>query len=203
MKYLLLTFFLFLFGCGGGYNPDLEELNQIPSHQNISGSKVAVLSGESTLNFSGGAISGTGAVRSGVYLSSAESAYNFQLKFKLNPDSKVTFISHSKKDLQEGVRFEFSRVGSATQMQVEAKAQDDSLDITSQLGSLDASQILELFIDVHNDHGDNTHILIWDKEGNKLLDDQLRAKGSGSSWGVELTNVEIQSFKVSSPKESH
>jgi hypothetical protein len=192
-----------LTACGGGYNPDKEARNNIPSSQSVGTQKVEIISGESTLNFNNGIISGSGIIKSATALSEVNSANNFEISFRLTDGGNLVFLANSKRDLSAGVEIEFQRASGTNLLTVIARAGMDVLDMSSSFSSVDASTEMSFFIDMHNDHGNETHVIFWDASGNLILEDILRGKGFGANWGLSLNSAEVSLVKVSPPKDEH
>lgn len=207
MKKSVLLWFLVslvLAACGGGENPDVEAAKKVPENQTVGNQKAEILSGADTLQFGGGAIQGTGAVRFTDVLEKPESANNFSLRLELGEGQSATLIVNSDRNLSVGIEIEVSRPLGAANLNVVIKAGSDTLDVSSFFASVDATQEMALSFDVHNDHGASVHVLAWnDLIGQELLADMIRGRGFGANWGLKLNGAKVNGIEKSGPRDEH
>ncbi len=193
-----------LFSCGGGRNPDLENLSKTPDTQRVGDQKFDILSGESTLVYNDGAVQGSGSLRFSDNLKSSESAHNFKLTLQLPEESSVTLISNSNSELGLGIEIEILRKQGSSNLNVVARAALDTLDLSSHFISIDAKKEFTLSFDLHNDHGESAHILGWLMSNDSpLFDDILQGRGFGSHWGLKLNKAKVLQISKSDPRSVH
>ena len=88
------------------------------------------------------------------------SAHSYHLKFRLPEGSSLKFYFFADKELSNGVIFEFSKKLNKTRMEIQINGKSHS----HNLDSLDNREIIDIDIDIHNDHSD-IHMLVWDHTG--------------------------------------
>lgn len=194
MKYTVTLLILaFLASCGGGHNPDLEALKAASSISQIIGQqRFLVVSGQDTHDISGGVIEGTAKVRSLLPLEKVDSANNFVLTFQLFDEGSVTLYTNSFEDLSAGISFTVTSNGEGNSPTVVLKAGDDVFDLSEDFDDVKYQNgEITLSLDIHNDHGASTHFIIWNDEGEEIIDDLLNGRGNGSYWGLDIKNAKV------------
>jgi len=194
--------------CGGGPNPDKDSQRSIPSFQNISGEKFTILASKESLSMDHGTISGAGSLRFSEDLGGVDTGFNYVLTFSLEDSGELTLVSHSNASLEHGLEFIFKRVG--TKLMVHAKAGSITDDWSSFFTSFDASQIMKIAIDVHNNES-VTHVIFWNdliSTNAQVLDSGSDVNGSpgkgyGQNWGLKLKSSTITSVTRGGPRNEH
>lgn len=194
---------LALTACGGGSNPDLAAEKLIPDNQKVGDNRAEIISGADTLTFDQGNLAGTGSVRFAALLSGPDTANNFTLDFELSDQGSLVLVTNSNQSLGLGLEVEFKRSGNA--LNVVARGGSDVFDMSQFFTAINASVRLKFSIDVHNDHGAVTHILIWDENNQsiELVDDILNGKGFGPYWGLRLSQAKVLSGGRADPRDVH
>ncbi len=196
----------FLLSCGGGPNPDLEAQKAIPSDQKIGNLKSEIISGSNGLIFSpGGKLTGTGVIRFADLFPKVESAHNFFLRFEIEDGGSLTLITNANRNLNNGIEIEFSRSLGKNELTVTAKTPSDLLDLSSFFNVSNVSGLLAFSLDLHNDHSNSVHLIIWDElnSGKELLEDLLNGNGMGVHWGLELNQAKVTFADRSKAKDQH
>lgn len=207
--FLLST--LFILGCGGGSNPDKNQI----SHLNIGITPITVVDGADSLSFNGaGEASGTGSFRATQPIEGGESSGRlFTFSFSLSPGSTLTLVAFSNINLNSGLEIDFYRPNASSSMQVTARHGGTTKDLSSSFTTMDASQVLTLSVDVHN--GENpAHILAWnDTNGAADEDDFIfnsgvipnssPGQGTGSYWGIRLNGAMISHMTNQNARHDH
>lgn len=201
MKLLFAAFFsMALVACGGGHNPDKDNLSK------------ALQVGDSSYYDLG---AGKGLMTDGI--SSVASGANFEVTFTLNDGGSLSLHTFANSNLQSGFTVTFTRTGNV--LQVHADAQGISQDWSSLFAAIDASGTLTFTLDVHNNERP-AHVLIW--SGAKASDmdhtntvynsaedsldlnyDAAPGNGSGRAWGFTANNAQLLNARLSSPQDGH
>lgn len=153
MKSLLLTSLMLVAAITACGDPDKKSGNQNGnenSQQTGDGSKISFYHGEKKVVF-------------GTPAKQVDEAMGFTLLFELPKDgNKASVIAFADKTLENGVELQFTRQGKELHFELRAngKKQADTI-----LAGIDASQTMNLLVDVHNNDGDNAHVLVWKSEG--------------------------------------
>lgn len=199
----LLIATLALTACGGGHNPDKAAAERIPEGQRVGAQKVEILAGSPA--FAGGAISGAGTVRFAEPLPGRDTANNFSLSLELAEGEAVTLIANANRDLGAGIEVEISRPAGATNPRVVARAGADTLDLSGNFAPVDVKKPMSLAFDLHNDHGDSVHVVLFDdgNNGANLGEDQLRGKGAGALWGLRLAGGRVTGITRAGARDVH
>lgn len=193
-----------LSACGGGKNPDREAQNAVPDSQRLGPQKVEILAGAGALTFADGRAEGSGLVRATDVLERADSANNFVLSFELAEDGSVTFVANAKRDLSGGVEVEFTRPAGGSALRAQARAASGALDLAAAVAGIDASKPVSLAIEIHNDHGNDAHVLLWNEAtGQELVEEMIRGKGAGANWGVRLRNARVSHAARGKVRDAH
>ncbi|UXR64289.1 hypothetical protein EZJ49_14570 [Bdellovibrio bacteriovorus] len=202
----MIRFIIFLLvplmvaACGGGYNPDKDNLSK------------ALPVGESSYYDLG---NNKGLMTEG--LSSVASAANFEISFNLQDGGSLTLHTFTNSQLQSGFKFKFARQGGALLIQAEAQGQIQNW--SSLFTDIDATQKLTFTMDVHNNEHP-AHVMIWvgaksssmnhtntiynsAEDSLDLNYDSSPGNGSGRAWGFELINAQLTNARLSSPQDAH
>lgn len=196
---LLLIPFL-LGACGGGYNPDKDNLSK------------ALPLGDSSYYDLGG---NKGLMSEG--LSSVTTGANFEVSFTLQDGGSFILYTFANSQLQNGFNFKFSRQGST--LTVHAEAQGQVQDWSPLFTDVDASQALTFTLDVHNNEHP-AHVMVWlgakssgmnhtntlynsAEDSLDLNYDSSPGNGSGRAWGFEVQNAQLTNARLSSPQDTH
>ncbi|HVJ64247.1 MAG TPA: hypothetical protein VM901_03230 [Bdellovibrionota bacterium] len=200
-----------LTACGGGYNPDRAALERL--NQKVSSTRFEILGSPESLNYeaSENRVLGSGDLRMAPDLGESESAHSFVFEFVLTRiNSELTFVSHADTKLQNGVELRFRRTDAASSPFVAVKASGEVADWSNFFASLDAAKTFKLAVDVHNDHGPFSHLIVWDEKrsGAKLLDsgadtDGAPGHGFGAHWGFRLRDAHLISVSRGEPRDAH
>lgn len=204
-------------GCAGGRNPDKEAADQIPSHQQISGTKVYIKDG--SLAFDSNQVHGTGTALFTSQL--PDGGHNFQLAFSLQDGGQVELFTFADNSLRNGVQIKFTRNGSGPgSLKAEISANGNTIDIsavhahggsTVSISDLDASVPLMFSMDVHNDESP-AHVIIWeglepDAHDEPLYsseeDETVPGKGRGKNWGLRLKDAIVNVAQFADPRDDH
>lgn len=193
-----------LTACGGGRNPDKEIRQDLAGSKKLGAKEVVILSGADTLKFVDGIVEGTGTLRFAESLAKPDSANNFALLVEIPAEGSVSIFANADRGLSGGIEVRLSRIPGSNALQVEAIAGNDRLPLGSSFTGIDASKAMHLSFDLHNDHGENVHLIAWDETvGAELLEDILRGKGYGVNWGLKLQNARVLSSERREPKDKH
>lgn len=154
------------------------------------------------LDLSSGQIKGTGSLIFNQPLGGVDAQKNFALSFRLEDGGQLGLISHANSELAGGVSVLLKREGAALNVSLAAKDQESA---AVPLNGVDASALIQLRFDVHNNE-DPAHILIWQEgasgygEAEALLNSEdgpeTPAKGSGNYWGLSLTKASVEAASV-------
>ncbi|WP_374031245.1 hypothetical protein [Bdellovibrio bacteriovorus] len=201
MKKLLTVFFsLALAACGGGHNPDKDNLSK------------ALQVGDSSYYDLG---SGKGLMSEGI--SAVSAGANFEITFTLNDGGSLSLHTFANSSLQSGFTVTFTRIGNV--LQVHADAQGEVQDWSSLFAAVDASTTLTFNLDIHNNERP-AHVLIWNGAKASDMDhtntvynsaedsldlnyDAAPGNGSGRAWGFTATNAQLLNARLSSPQDGH
>jgi hypothetical protein len=182
-----------LLGCGG---------NPAACSGSTFGGNCYVIVSPGTLVVTDASLTGTGSL---VHNTALTGNASYRLTFTLVDGGKLILDSHSNTSLGNGVQVEFKRV--AAVLQVRLKGSGTDKDISSAFTTVDATGTLTYQVDVHNAENP-VHFLIWDTnvtsftESNTTVNDETAtpAPGTGTYWGLELTNATVTAAVVSTPK---
>lgn len=211
-RFISLLLLFTLTACGGGFNPDVSknqkddqdqsEKPQPPKNiQQFSGKSVEVFS-SSSLIFEDQSTEGSGKFVFTDYFERPELGFNFSLDFELDNNSEVKLISFADNELNNGVELIFTRKDK--KLRITFKSSETTQNITPFLRKRISSNNPKLSVDIHNDHGSNPHILIWDESSHSLIfNSTLKGRGFGKYWGFELTESRLNFATVSEPRDDH
>ncbi len=193
-----------LTACGGGGNPDKENRAGVTGNYRLGARELNVLNGADTLKFKDGMVEGTGTLRFADVLEKPDSANNYSLAFELAAGGSLSLVANADRELAGGIELRLSRPEGGGPLQAEATAGSDKLPLENFFTAIDASKAVRLSFDLHNDHGENVHLIAWDEvAGAELLEDILRGKGYGVNWGLKLRNARVLSAERLAPKDKH
>ena len=201
MKHFFLALgFLTLAACGGGYNPDKDNL------------KNAIELGESAYYDLG---QGQGLMTQAP--NSTSSGANFEVSFALQDQGSFRLYTFASNQLKGGLEILFERQGPT--LKVAAKTTTTTQDWSSRFAHIDATEVITLTADIHNNEKP-AHILIWEgakdpsmnhrnaiyNSAEDSLDlgyDNGPGNGFGRHWGFQVHNAQLQKALLSSPQDSH
>lgn len=203
-KLILVLWACGLFACGGGSNPD-RELRSAPGNlRKLGVLELEILSGADTLKFEAGSIAGTGVVRINDPLAKVESANNYELAFEIEDGGSVALLANGDRQLATGIEVGLARIPGQPASQVRARVGTDSLSLDEAFAKIDASAKIHLSFDLHNDHGENVHLVAWNEDtGEELVEDMLSGRGFGSHWGLRLQGARVSIVHRREPKDKH
>ncbi len=204
----LIPLLIVLTACGGDYK-DAE--NSAPEQDISFGSqKARVVTGN--LNVSSGSISGTGAIEFESRYEEFKSGGSYALDFTLEDGGSVTIVSHANESLTNGFEVQFFRQGFGPgSLKVSLRAQGAVWNATNQFDSIDASQIIRIQTDVHNDESP-AHSITWNRNlGDNFAKDRAILNtaeeidgspgiGTGIRWGLVLSKATVMRADRSEPK---
>ena len=98
----------------------------------------------------------------GVQGSTGDVSHNFEVKIDMNISNTATFYFFTDKNLNNGVKLKL--VKDATNLTMTFSL--NNVSHTHQTNSI-SGNIVHLSIDVHNDHDDAAHILMWNMHSNE------------------------------------
>lgn len=191
-------------GCAGGSNPDVSSAKPGPTEgtQSISG-----LSFEALQN---------GWIRSSQALSEIESANHYKLSFDLAPGGTLVFsangiLASDSSQINRGVEFEFRRSTDANvaTLTVIGRASGAEKDWSEFFTSLDARQTVNIAIDIHNNEGDQSHLVAWGEGEEPIFESSMReaggapGRGFGTYWGFKLDQATLNSVAIEAPRDAH
>lgn len=153
-------------------------------------------------------VTGTGSIVFNSPLSSIQSANSYALSFVLADGGSLVLVANSKDDVTNGAETRFSRSGSV--LSVKFIVGGSETDVSSSFTSINASGTITLQVDVHNNESP-AHVLAWTgsdfSEGAALVNSEDAGKevpgnGSGTYWGLRLTDATVTSASVGAAKFS-
>jgi hypothetical protein len=152
----------------------------------------------SDLELGENALQGSGSIIFASPLNTAPLQDNFALEFTVEEGGSMALVARSDGSLAHGLTVQFERSG--TQLIASLKA-DGSGTADHILDGVDASGLISLAIDVHNNENP-AHVLIWnaaldafgeeDALYNSEEDADAPGVGKGSLWGLVLRDAEIK-----------
>ena len=179
--------------------------------QNISGLAFQTLKSE---------VTATGRIET-IYaqtpLEEIESSHHFRFQFELAPGGSISLfanarISKETSNFERGVELEISRSldPASAAVMVIARASCQERDWSAHFPKIDARALMTLGFDVHNDHGDRTHILAWSgDEHDPMFNSGSRhvggspGRGFGNIWGFRLNEAKLHAVAVDHPRNEH
>lgn len=190
-------------GCGSGRNPDAEAAAAVPEDQKLGAFKFEVLPG-SQFQVVGGQLRGSGQIRMSAPMVTVNSAHNFYLRFQIADGGELRTQTFARSDLSGGVELVLRRPAGAQDLKVAVIVGAEERDYTAQLPRMAADQVHELWWDVHNDHTDSVHSVLWNQsQGDELLEDLFPAQGVGLNWGVKLQSATLLGMDRQEPRDKH
>lgn len=209
-SYIILVFIVFLTSaCGGGYNPntspqkaDDKKTEKPKTYSKLGTYLVETLDENESFVFSNNTVQGSGLLKFIDYFKQPNMGLNFYIDFTLHPGSEVKLITFADKKLNNGLELSF--VGINNKLSVTFKSNESIEELDAFMFNLIDSQEPIISIDIHNDHGNSPHILIWDMNTSKLIfNSSLTGKGFGTHWGLLVSKAQIHDVKRSPPKDTH
>jgi hypothetical protein len=220
MKKPILLLTLLLTGCG----VDLGGAGPLQNQQDtqFSSQRVRLISEPGALRNQNGMLSGTGTSIFRQTLNGVNSAASFEVEFTLQNGGELVLISHGDADLNNAFQVRFSRRGAGrSSLLVILQANGGSRSAVNDQGvdlfaNIDASQPMRFQVDVHNDDGGASHVLIWDISRTRDVFNPYTAllntndsrksnygspgRGAGDRWGMQLNNAAVARAVVSPAK---
>lgn len=191
-------------GCAGGNNPDVAnpKAAKPENTQTVSGIEFTSLK--------------NGWIYSSQPLSEIESANHYKLTFDIAPGGSVIFSANGiaaegSDTIDRGIEFEFRRSLDVNEprLTVLGRASGGEDDWSEHFTSLDARQTVNLGIDVHNNEGDQAHLVAWGVGEEPIFESSSRnvggapGRGYGMRWGFKLDQATLQSVALEGPREDH
>ncbi len=147
---------------------------------------------------------------------SVDAEKHVELQFSLEDGGSLKLLAFANKDLEEGIDLLFTRSGQSLEGKI--LVADKETDITGQQGmaDFDASQAINLKIDIHNSE-DPAHVIMWQAEPSVEVSEETeklnsadseegdvaaQGRGSGTFWGVELTNATVNHIELKDAQET-
>lgn len=173
-----------------------------------------------------GTLRGSGQIISSESLGQVRGARSFHLQFYLQEGGSLTLTTYANRELLDGVGVEFTREGQV--LLVKFFGQGVEIQIADRLLEFNAAQRVNFMLDVHNDHDDAAHLLIWPYLGdnasaygpqNALINTDffqlpsgldgfdfpdwldMSVKGNGAFWGLDLKDAEVFIYRVDEAKD--
>ena len=78
-------------------------------------------------------------------------------------------------------------------------------DLTAAVSGIDASKPMSIAIEIHNDHGNDAHVLLWNEAAGsqELGEESVRGRGVGSNWGFRLQNARVSHAAKGAIRDAH
>lgn len=182
----------------------------------------------SQLLLADGTLEGSGQIVASRSLGQVRGARSFHLRFNLpNEGSMVKLTAYGTRELRSGVALEFIRLNG--QLEVTISGGGTEITIVDRFDHIDPTRTLDFMIDVHNDHDDASHLLVWPYLGDSatsygpqnsivnsdffklpiILDGydfpdwhDFSVKGNGAFWGLDLLDAKVMIYRVAPPKDN-
>jgi len=90
------------------------------------------------------------------------SGHYFRLKFQLPEGESLSFFFFSSRSLSGGMKYTFSKVNGSVYLTMKLNGLEDR----TELVDFKNSDIVDVAIDIHNDHTD-AHMIVWDYNGSR------------------------------------
>jgi hypothetical protein len=187
-----------------GCKKDEDKSTTLPQGSFAGQSYYVVESDDLELNES--ILKGSGAIVFASPLNAIQSQDNFAVEFTIAEGGSLALVTHSNSSLAEGLTVQFDRAG--TELIATLKA-DGSGTTDNVLSGIDASGLVSLSVDVHNNEAP-THVLIWNAANGSFSEDDALYNseddtdapgvGNGTLWGVVLRNAELKAITRGEPK---
>lgn len=174
----------------------------------------------------GRTIRGSGELAFATSLGLVNSGKSFRLKFNLDENGSVEIITYASRDLKNGINYKYTKIGN--QLHLEISSGNTRKVFNDVLQDYNPIDELHFVMDVHNDHADAAHLLVWpfsetntyhghdailnsddfkfpyDEGGLDFSEWYSRAtKGRGQFWGLRLNNATVLDYEVAAPKDAH
>lgn len=202
MKSFLMMFLFFISACGG-----LDTIQTNSKDKIVVGDEAFLGIGTHDLVNQFRKVSGTGSLRSAKSLRGVDSAYHYELQFSLRDQGKLTLVSHAGENLESGIEIHFLRNGS--ELYVELESSRGKRNVSQNFLDLNPLRVIELGVDVHNDHGSSAHVMIWNEQTEQLVLDTSKmlraapARGLGRHWGLRVNLAEVLEAEAGEPEHEH
>jgi hypothetical protein len=160
---------------------------------------------EGTLAHNGTNITGTGSVVFVSPLSGITSNNSFALQFTLSDGGGLTLAANSNNQTVNGLELVFTRSGTQLTMATQV---GETFSTSTPLTGVDASGTIQLQIDVHNSESP-AHVLVWTgndfAEASAIYNSEspgpaAAGNGTGTFWGLALSNATVTGATVGTPK---
>ena len=193
-----------LIGCVGGSNPDVAnpKAGKQSDTQTVSGIQFTQLK--------------NGWIHSSQAFSEIESAHHYKLSFDIAPGGSVILsanglLSPGSDRIDRGIEFEFRRSLDANdpRLTVLGRASGTEDDWSAYFVSLNATQTVNVAIDIHNNEGDQAHLVAWGAGEEPIFESSSRevggspGRGFGTYWGFKLEQAALVSVAIESPRDDH
>ena len=122
--------------------------NVIENQQEVIGGVSAISAGDNKFLLNGTVDNG------------GNSGHGLRLKFTLPEGESLKFHFFTSRNFSGGVVYTFSRVGGVANLKMSINGLSHSIELTT----FNNSEVIDLDLDVHNDHSD-IHQLVWDRNG--------------------------------------
>lgn len=179
---------------------DKNKSDNLNSNENTFGGKTfSIVSGALLEGSNDQVLNGSASIVFHEPMKEVNSARNFKLNFSIPVETHgLSLIAFADNKLHNGVQLRFIRTpNNKLSFSV---GLDGSTQISKVL-NVDTSKEIELSVDVHNNDGDNAHIIIWNGD-NEVFNQETTGKGKGSFWGLVLEGP-VYSAEVGEPKDHH
>lgn len=166
------------------------------------------------LNFSENSLQGNGRATVLIPLNSTRSQQSYAVSFSVEDSGRFALVINSNEELQSGIELHFRRQES--EFDVQLKLAEQTTNLSSLFSNLNASEPVNLIVDVHNNESP-LHMIAWTGEvteptANNSVYDSIRDKkskgalqgnGRGSFWGFIFDKSKITQAVVAEPKVLH
>lgn len=190
-----------------------SEKPQFPNRGFIGPTEVLSLNSPD-LSFSKNSILGTGRATVRIPVNSTRSQQSYAVSFSVEDSGRFALVINSNEELQSGIELHFRRQES--EFDVQLKLDEQTTNLSSLFSNLNASEPVNLIVDVHNNENP-LHMIAWTGEvteptTNNSVYDSIRDKktkgalqgnGRGSFWGFILDKSKITQAVVAEPKVLH
>jgi len=201
MRIFVLSLVSIFLGCGSSNNGSDGDDSTFSF-----GNKNYVVIEQTTLNTSETEVDGTGSFIAKDALAAVASGNHFHIVGTLKESSTLTLNANTTDSNTAGLQLNFQNA--ATVLKVSMEFGGNSVDLTDKFAGKDAASV-SYHIDIHNDETP-AHVLIWDgsvtefSEENALFNSEdgpaAPGNGSGSFWGVTLTDSKLTKLVVGEPE---
>lgn len=188
----------------------------------FSGQAVKLIANPGALRNANGVLQGTGTSIFRQPLLGVNSAASYEVEFTLQNNGELILLSHGDENLNGAFQIRFLRRGAgrnSLNLTLQAggatrgSINDQGVDLFS---NVDASLPLRFQVDVHNDEGAASHVLIWDITRTRDVFNPFTAllntsdprksnygspgRGAADRWGMQLQNATVARGLLSTPK---